>query len=283
MFRRIFLAICVLALASLACGMGFRPLAFPTPGPTQTEQINIPAPDTTGTPVLQIQFGAGELNISPGGTDLVTGTARYNEPSFKPTVEQNGSIVTLKQVGMEGRPNFRAQNVVNTWDLQLGDMPMDLTIEGGAYKASYDLGGLALTNLAVKDGAAQSELVFSAPNTEELSAFSYETGASNVTVRQIGNASPATFTFRCGAGNYSLDFSGELRRDLTGHIDAGLGNIKIVVPEGVPAQVTVEGGLSNASAQGNWHKQGTTYSQDGEGPTIVLIVTIGAGNLELGN
>jgi uncharacterized protein DUF2154 len=283
MLRRILIIVCVLALASLACGMGFRPLALPTAGPTQTEEIRIPAPNAGGTTVLQIQFGAGTLNITPGSSALLTGSASYNEPRFRPTVEKNGSIVTLKQAGPQGGPNFRMQNVINKWDLQLGSVPMNLTIEGGAYKASYDLGGLALTSLAVKDGAAQADLVFSAPNTIEMSAFSYETGASNVTVKQIGNASPATFTFRCGAGNYTLDFSGDLQRDLTGHVDAGLGNVKIAIPEGVPAEVTVEGGLSNITAGENWQHDGNTYSQDGEGPTVVLIITIGAGNLELGN
>jgi hypothetical protein len=283
MFRRILLIGCVLAIASLACGFNITPAALPTAGPTQTEQISIPVPDASGTTVLQIQFGAGELTVKPGSSQLVTGTASYNLPQFKPVVETNGAIVTLKQTLGQGIPSLRAQNLVNKWDLQLGSMPMNLSVEGGAYKASYDLGGLALSSLTIKDGAAQSNLVFSAPNTTAMGAFSYETGASNVTLEQIGNASPSTFSFRCGAGNYTLDFSGKLQRDLNGHVEAGLGNVKLVVPEGVPAQVTVEGGLSNVSFHGKWEQNGSTYSQTGEGPTVVMIVTIGAGNLELGN
>jgi hypothetical protein len=283
MFRRILVIVCVLAIASLACGFNITAPTLPTAGPTQTEQISIPAPQSGGTAVLQIQFGAGELTIKPGSTELVTGTASYNIPEFKPTVEQNGAIVTLKQTPPQGIANFRAQNFVNKWDLQLGSMPMNLSVEAGAYKASYDLGGLALSSLTIKDGAAQSDLTFSSPNTTEMGSLSYETGASNVTVEQIGNASPATFSFRCGAGNYTLDFSGKLQRDLNGHVEAGLGNVKLVVPEGVPAQVTVEGGLSNVSFHGKWEHNGSTYSQAGEGSAIVIIVTIGAGNLELGN
>jgi len=283
MMRRIFLALSMLAIGSLSCGLGIRPPALPTAGPTVTEQISVPPPDAGGTPLLQIEFGAGELNISSGSEQLVSGTASYNRPQFKPTVEQNGAIVTLTQSGSGGPAGLAVQDPVNTWDLELGSMPMNLSIAAGAYKASYDFGGLALSSLMVKDGAAKANLVFSAPNVTEMSSFSYETGASNVTLQQIGNASPANFSFRCGAGNYTLDFSGTLQRDMTGHIEAGLGNLKVVIPQGVPAQVTVEGGLSNITAHGGWEKNGNTYSQSGEGPAIVLIISIGAGNLELEN
>jgi hypothetical protein len=230
---------------------------------------------------LQIEFGAGELSIASGGAELVTGTATYNVPEFEPVVEVTGAIVTLKQTGLEGLRSFAIQRPVNEWDLQLGAMPMNLDIEAGAYKASYDFGGLALTSLSISDGAAQSTVVFSAPNAAEMSNFSYETGASNVTIEQIGNASPASFAFRCGAGNYTLDFSGELQRDLNGTVEAGLGNLKLVIPEGVRAQITVDGAVSNVTAQGDWEHDGDTYTQGGEGPSIVLMVTIGAGNLEL--
>ena len=263
MIHRILVVLSVLAIASLSCGLGISPPVLPTAGPTVTEDISIPAPDAGGTPVLQIEFGAGELNIASGSEQLVSGTARYNLPQFKPTIDQNGAIVTLSQAGNGSPPRLNLKDAVNKWDLELGSMPMNLNISAGAYKAEYDLGGLALTSLTVKDGAAEANLVFSAPNEGEMSSFSYETGASNVTVEQIGNASPATFSFRCGAGNYSLDFS--------------------VIPEGVPAQITVEGGLTNTTTDGDWEKNGNTYSQSGEGPAIVLIVTIGAGNLEIGN
>jgi hypothetical protein len=283
MMRRILVVLSVLAIASLACGVNISPPALPTAGPTVTEEISVPPPDAGGTPVLQIEFGAGELGITSGSEQLVSGTARYNLPQFEPTIDQNGAIVTLSQAGNGNLPRLSLKDAVNEWDLELGSMPMNLNISAGAYKAEYDLGGLALTGLTVKDGAAEANLVFSSPNQVEMSSFSYETGASNVTVEQIGNASPATFSFRCGAGNYTLDFSGEWQQDMTGHVEAGLGNVQVVIPRGVPAQITVEGGLSNTTTRGDWEKDGNTYSQGGEGPAIVLIITIGAGNLEIEN
>ena len=281
MIRRLLIVLAILAIASLACTFGIQAPRIPTPGPTQTDQLSIPAPEAGGTTILQLKFGAGDLTLNPGSDQLVTGTATYNLQAFKPVIEQNGSVVTLSQTGPSGVTGFSTQNLVNKWDLKLGSMPMNLSIEAGAYKAKYELGGLALSSLAVKDGAAQSDLDFSKPNTTELSSLSYETGASNVNLKHIGNASPATFTFRCGAGNYTLDFSGELKRDLTARIEAGLGNVSIKIPKGIPAQVTVQGGLSNVTTSGDWDHSGETYSQTGEGPAIVILVSIGAGNLEI--
>jgi len=283
MNRRIFAILSTLALVSLACSFGIRAPTLPTPGPTVTEDISVPAPEAGGTAVLRLQFGAGNLTLAPGSGVLVSGTASYNVPTFEPVVTQNGALVTISQVGGSTGPGFSTRNLTNKWDLKLGNMPMSLSIEAGAYKGSYDLGGLALSSLSVKDGAAETNMVFSAPNTAEMGAFSYETGASSVTVKQIGNASPATFSFRCGAGNYTLDFSGKLQRDMTATIDAGLGNVKVVIPKGVPAQITVQGGLSNITAAAGWDHTGSTYSQSGDGPTIVIVITLGAGNLEIGN
>lgn len=281
MMHRLLLIMAILAIASLACTFGIQAPRLATPGPTVTDEISVPIPEAGGTPMLQLKFGAGDLTINPGSDQLVSGTAEYNMPTFKPVIEQNGSIVTISQTVPSGISGLSAQNPVNKWDLKLGSMPMNLSIEAGAYKAHYDFGGLALSSLTVKDGAAQSDLDFSKPNTNELSSFSYETGASNVSLKNIGNASPATFSFRCGAGNYTLDFSGDLKRDLNAKVEAGLGNVKIVIPKGIPAQITVQGGLSNVTTSGDWDHSGETYSQTGDGPAIVVLISIGAGNLEL--
>jgi hypothetical protein len=54
-------------------------------------------------------------------------------------------------------------------------------------------------------------------------------------------------------------------------------------PEGVPAEVIFEGGISNVSTFGAWEKSGDNYSQPGEGAKIHITVKMGAGNLELRN
>ena len=281
MFLRLLTVILVLAMASMACGLQMDLPQIPTAGPAVTEEVNVPVPSGSGTPIISLGFGAGELYLNPGGEGLISGTATYNVEALKPIVSTNGSVVKITQGNTQGF-NAIPQDIKNIWDFKLGSSPVDLTIEAGAYKARFELGGLALTNLTIKDGAADVKLSFMSPNTADMGILRYETGASNVVVEGIGNASPASLIFKCGAGNYTLDFSGQLQNNITGHIEAGLGNVSLTIPSGVPAQVTVESGLSNISAGSGWQVNGDTYIQEGTGPAINLIVDIGAGNLTLG-
>ena len=114
-----------------------------------------------------------------------------------------------------------------------------------------------------------------------MSVFRYETGASNVKLTGLANANFNNMTFSSGAGDYTLDFTGELKRDATVNLSSGLSNLIVVIPEGVNADVTVEGGLANVSAGSGWHQNGNLYSQQGSGPTLTFIIKMGAGNLTL--
>jgi hypothetical protein len=64
-------------------------------------------------------------------------------------------------------------------------------------------------------------------------------------------------------------------------ISSGLSNIIIVVPKGVDAIVTVNGGASNVNAGSGWKQNGDVYKQKGEGPTLTFVIEVGAGNLTL--
>ncbi len=285
MFRRLLPAFLVLSLAVMACSFNINLPSVKvdlTPGPTVTDQINVPVPTgVTGSVDLSLAFGAGKLNLQPGSAELVSGTATYNIADFKPTVTANGSNVRIEQGNWKvtGIPNLA--NVKNEWDLSLGSAPMNLSIEAGAYEADYKLGGLSLTGVTVKDGAAQSTMDFSEPNPSEMTLLRYETGASNVSLTGLGNANFSDLEFNSGAGSYSLDFSGTFKRDGNVTIQTGISNMILSIPTGVPAQVTVEGGLSNVTYDSNWTKSGGVYTQSGSGPKLTIVVKIGAGNLSL--
>lgn len=133
----------------------------------------------------------------------------------------------------------------------------------------------------ISDGAADVELSFSEPNQTEMSTFTYSTGASNVKLMGLANANFTLLDFSSGAGDYTLDFSGDLKRDASIKVESGLSNLIIIVPEGVDAVVTVEGGLMNVSTSPSWERSGSDYIQKGEGPTLTFIIEMGAGNLTL--
>lgn len=281
MKSRIIPAIFVLAIASLACSFNVDLGEAPTPGPDIVDAIDVPAP-SAGPLHLSLTFGAGELHLAPGAGDrLLSGTATYNIADFKPEVTQNGGDVLVKQGDYEFSTAPTLHKFKNVWDLKLGNQPMDLAIQAGAYQGRMDLGGLSLTDLTVQDGAADVKLSFSEPNPAEMSVLRYETGASDVTLEGLGNANFNTMIFRSGAGNYTLDFSGELQRDGIVTVESGLGNLTLVIPEGVKASVTAEGGLSNITADSGWSQNGHVYTQEGQGPSLTLVVRMSAGNLTI--
>jgi hypothetical protein len=285
--RKIFVVILVLALVTMACGVNVNlPLRDIKTGPTQTEEIRVPGlADPSQVAQVTLGFGAGELKISPGaGSDLVSGIATYNVEDLRPEVSVEGDNVNVDtgDLSIEGIPSFN-RDFINEWDLQLGEGAMELIINAGAYKGSLDLGGLALQSLEVNDGASDVDLTFSEPNSGEMGTFLYKTGASNVELRDLANANFEVMTFKSGAGDYTLDFSGELKRDATITLDAGLSNVTVIVPQGVSARVLFDGGLTNVDISGDWEKDGSQYVLDGSGPQLTFNVNMGAGQLELRN
>ncbi|MGA2489881.1 MAG: toast rack family protein [Anaerolineales bacterium] len=283
MNRKLLPVLLVLALSVIACGFHVSvPINTLTPGPTVIDQINVPLPaDTSQTTSLSLTFGAGTLKVIPGASALVSGTATYNIPDFKPAVTVSASTVRIEQGNwkLTGIPDL--SNIKNEWDLSFGNQPLNLSIEAGAYHAEYKLGGLALTDLTVKDGASDVKMSFDSPNLAEMSLLTYETGASNVSITGLGNANFASLIFHSGAGNFTLDFTGALKRNGSMDIETGVSNMTLVIPSGVPVQLNVEGGLSNVTYDSGWTKNGNLYTQAGSGPQLTATVHIGAGNLTL--
>ena len=283
--RMILLAVTAIALATLACSININlPSTQVKTGPTVTENINIPLlSDKQAIADVSLNYGAGNLTLQPGATtDLISGTIKSNVPDFKPVVNINGNSVSIEQGNLvfTGIPSF-SSDIVNDWSLSLANAPMNLSIKAGAYQGKYELGGLSLHSLDVTDGAAQVNLSFSQPNQVEMSKLQYTTGASEVKLEGLANAYVTDMTFRSGAGDYTLDFSGNLRTDMSVTVESGVSQVTIIVPPGMNAQVVTTTGLMTVSAGSGWHQQGSTYSLSGSGDTITINVKMGAGNLRL--
>lgn len=285
--KHIFIAFVILAIVTMSCGLRFNlPVTDLKTGPTREESIEIALPDELSkNPVLELNFGAGELTLAPGAAQgWVTGTAVYNVDDLKPMITRSasGAKIATGDLEISGIPKF-GDDFKNSWDLKLGSIPFELVISSGAYKGRMELGGLSLSALKISDGAADVQLNFSQPNQVEMSTLRYETGASKVELRGLANANFSTLIFKGGAGEYSLDFSGELKQDATVDIDAGLSKITLNVPAGIPARVFVDGGLSNVDLANGWDRDGNTYTAQGQGPSLTINIKIGAGSLELQN
>jgi len=277
-------AIAALSVAMLACTFTFNPqIQGVTIVLPETTEIEIPAPDSEQVTEVKLEFGAGELNIDPGDSDyLVSGTATYNVEEFEPEITATeGRVKISQQVDDINLIPVLGDDLENRWDLALGSFPMELDIAAGGYQGEFNLGGIPLRELRIAEGAAKTDVSFSELNPVEMNTLRYDTGASQATLTGLANANFREMDFRSGAGDYRLDFSGELQQDADVSIKSGLSSIVIIVPEGTPATVRFEGGLVNVDRSGSWRISGGLYTLTGDGPELTITVEMGAGNLEL--
>ena len=277
-------AIAALSVAMLACTFTFdNQVQGVTIGSTETTEIEVPAPDSEQATEIKLEFGAGELKIGSGDSEfLVSGSATYNVEEFEPVVTISESKVKIsQQMDDINLIPVIGDDLENRWDLSLGSYPIELDIAAGGYQGEFDLGGIPLLSLRIAEGAAKTDLSFSELNPVEMDTLRYDTGASQATLTGLANANFRDMDFRSGAGDYRLDFSGDLQRDADVSIKSGLSSIVIIVPEGTSATVRFEGGLVNVERSGSWRMSGGVYTLSGEGPELTIAVEMGAGNLEL--
>jgi hypothetical protein len=136
-------------------GCGFEGAAT---GPERDEAIHLDAGNAERADV-ELDMGAGQMNISGGTTKLLDGHFKYNVDSWKPEVRSsmNGAhaAVTIKQPGGA----HGGGDAKYVWDLQLNDhLLTDLAVNCGAGQANLTLGSLLLRSLKVHVGVGQVQL-----------------------------------------------------------------------------------------------------------------------------
>jgi len=277
----------LLAVTLTGCGINIE-LPFKTEqktGPSITDTIQFPVPDSPPPLDVNLSFGAGKMTLLPNpGAGLLSGTATYNVVDFKPEVIVDENGVTLKQgnLKLNAVPTIN-ETIKNEWNIAIKNHPIELNIKAGGYSGEFEFGGLALTNLHITDGAATVKLKFSTPNTASMNSLRYKTGASNITMEKLANANFQTMIFESGAGNYDLDFSGLLQHDASIFIETGLSRLVVSVPAGVPAIVNVAGPLSKVIISGDWQQSGDEYVLEGQGPKLIFTIETKAGTVSLQN
>ena len=275
---RLLVAIVIVGLAACSAGCTVET------GVTQELVVDEPLGAAAVTEV-ELEMGAGDLTIAPGAVGLASGTIRHNVESWKPTVTRTDTRLTIKQGSQKGVSGLGSE-IVNKWDLELGRPPMRLKISAGAYEGLFDLSGLTLQDLSIRDGASRTQVRFNSPNPGQMTDFSYKTGASTVTLIGLANANFKSMTFDGGAGTYSLDFSGQLRTDAGVRIKAAAGSVRIAVPKETAAQVTIDGTLNDIDVEGPWTVINRTYSTpaagaQNQGKKLTVKVEIDVGSITL--
>lgn len=271
----------VLLASTLACGININVPSVRT-GPTQTLEINETLPSASGVTELTIEMAAGSLNIDPSADDKLSGRIDYNVSEWAPIINRDTSSLTMTQMQDKSIGNVTGNDVINDWELKVGnEVPLDLTINAGAYKGRLDLSGLKLRRLEVNDGASDGEVKFNVANPETMEKLAYRTGASKVSLYGLANANFTSMSFDSGAGDYLLDFSGTLNQDASVSVRSGVSSLTIVIPAGMHAVITNNGAILNITPVGTWTVNNKIYEATGEGHTLTINVEMALGSLKL--
>jgi len=276
---KIMMVIFILLFTSLACSFNVNLPNVATSDET-IYKINEAIPQDQESSELEIGMGAGRLNITRGADKWVSGDIRYNTSIWNPEIHKtNVGIRIIQETNKQfGIPD---EKVINDWNVLLGDHPTNLEINASAYQGNLDLSGIPLTKLRISDGASEGKIRFDTLNPVEMTSFHYSTGDSQVESIGLANANTDSMVFEAGPGSYTLDFSGDLQRDIDIEINFVLGDVKIIIPKGVSAYVMVDGGLNNVELKGTWNVSGNEYNLYGTGPQLSFDVKMGIGNLQL--
>ena len=279
MKKPILAVILVLTLATFACSISNIEMRTID---QQTVPINEPLPANMEVSELVFNMTGGHFDLNPGSSALVSGSIVYNVEQWEPQFTRSNNYYEIKQVSPFSFSGIPTNDVVNTWDLYLtNEIPLDLTIEGGASENEFDFTGMKLTGLKITQGASETNLRFDSPNPSQMDELSFTTGASSADLYGLGYANFTTMTFSAGAGDYTLDFTGALTHDTTVNIKSTISNIKIIIPAGMKAVIINKGTVSNINTEGTWMLNDDTYNTLVEGYTLTINLDMAVGNVTL--
>jgi len=236
------LFIVVVLFLATGCGEGARV------GDLQTMTETVELGDAESVDV-EIELGAGKLDVSGGSSDLLEATFTYNVEELNPeVVYSNGKLVVRHEDVKEGIGTlFDLDDYRNEWDLRFNsDVPMEMSIDLGAGRTDLVLGGLALTNLDIDAGAGDVVL--------DLSESQFLT----------------SLDFDMGAGELTLDLTGDWQDDLAASIQGGVGEMNLRLPSNVGVRLRVNTGIGSVDTSG-LIKEGDIYTNDAYGESNVTL------------
>jgi hypothetical protein len=208
-------------------------------GALQTESQTVKLGDAKSVSV-SIIFGAGVLDVTGDGEDLLDADFTYNVAKLKPQVKYADGTLVVSQPETNGMPvlpgvtDFR-----NEWGLHLDNqVPMKLSVNVGAGTSNLKLSGLSLSGLDITLGAAEGTIDLSGNWAHDLD-ITIDAGVSNISVLLPKDVGVRVVVDR---GPTVIDTQGLMKdgnvytnaaysvSDVTLHIDlqAGIGTINLL-------------------------------------------------------
>ena len=152
-------------------------------GPLQTESQSVELGDAKSVRV-EINFGAGDLELFGGADKLLEADFDYNVAALKPEVKYTDGTLVVRQPETNGMPALLGiTDFRNNWTINLEDsVPMDLSVDVGGGSGDLLLAGLSLTSLDITLGAGIFTIDLTGDWAKNLDV-TIDAGATDVTLR----------------------------------------------------------------------------------------------------
>jgi hypothetical protein len=137
-----------------------------------------------------------------------------------------------------------------------------MKVKFGGGKALFDFTDLKIKRLRLSSGASDTKICFNKFNNEELDYLKIESGASNLNITGIGNANCSEIDLNLGASNATLDFSGQLKKEIYCEATMRVGRLNLLVPREYGVKIQTTDKLANISLPNFYMKDGYRVSNN---------------------
>jgi hypothetical protein len=128
-----------------------------------------------------------------------------------------------------------------TWNMHFTDaIPISFDVELGVGKGEIDLTGMAVKDFTLSSGASSVTVRCDKLNKETIEDLHIEAGVSKFHGIGLCNTHFRHLKFEGGVGTYTLDFGGDLNKEVDVDLEVGLGSLTIIIPDHIGAKIIYE-------------------------------------------
>lgn len=195
----------------------------------------------SGMVEVRVKYAAGKLELRPTSASgsLYSMSLKYDAERSEPLANYDTDRRTL-DLGLKGvRGNWKSSDEDGAaMHAELSTIvPLELSVEVGAVEGDLQLGGLRLTALNLKSGAAEMTARWDQPNRERMRLLSVDVGAASTKLVRAGNAHADRIKANVGVGGLELDLGGEWTRDIAISANVAMGKFTLRVPPDVGVMI----------------------------------------------